>query len=196
MFRITLSMITSQPAAQEISPQVRCTTNYLKRQSIPQQLQEEEPFTFFTTMHHPEASFSLAQTSSFYDLAWLAVTRSLPLPCARVVGSRAVGLRGDQDRFYNGTAETDSCPLSLRLLSSFFSLSQPLPFLHKFMLLYLSSSRENMANQSIESIALPLSLKRRIIDKIYWNKLTIIVGPTGCGKLLLSGKGNLASTHF
>ncbi|KAL7543042.1 hypothetical protein ACHAXR_012343 [Thalassiosira sp. AJA248-18] len=49
-----------------------------------------------------------------------------------------------------------------------------------------------MANQ----LALPSSLKRRIIEKINANKLTIIVGPTGCGKssivpqVLLDGIGN------
>jgi HrpA-like RNA helicase len=37
-----------------------------------------------------------------------------------------------------------------------------------------------MANDN----ALPSSLKRRVIEKINANKLTIIVGPTGCGEYL------------
>lgn len=53
-----------------------------------------------------------------------------------------------------------------------------------------SSSDSNNNN------ALPSSLKRRVIDKINANKLTIIVGPTGCGKssiipqVLLEGIGH------
>lgn len=33
--------------------------------------------------------------------------------------------------------------------------------------------------------ALPSSIRRRIIEKVSDNRLTIIVGPTGCGELLI-----------
>lgn len=51
----------------------------------------------------------------------------------------------------------------------------------------------------MSSSQLPSSLKRRIIEKIGDNKLTIIVGPTGCGEcvhfLLLQGN-NLCGITF
>ena len=33
--------------------------------------------------------------------------------------------------------------------------------------------------------ALPSSIRRRIIEKVSDNRLTIIVGPTGCGEMLI-----------
>ena len=54
-------------------------------------------------------------------------------------------------------------------------------YLPKGLLLYLSDLIEKaMTNEN----ALPSSLKRRVIEKINANKLTIIVGPTGCGEYL------------
>lgn len=58
-----------------------------------------------------------------------------------------------------------------------------------------SSSSSSDDNNNNNNNALPSSLKRRVIDKINANKLTIIVGPTGCGKsslipqVLLEGIG-------
>ena len=44
-----------------------------------------------------------------------------------------------------------------------------------------SSSSSSIKNDSPPGLQIPASLQERIVDKITYNRLTIIVGGTGCG---------------
>jgi len=51
-----------------------------------------------------------------------------------------------------------------------------------------SSSSSSLTNDNTGVKTIPASLQERIVDKITYNRLTIVVGGTGCGVSIYQGR--------